>query len=99
MKTYQFTQEGRLRISRWSFSLPDNDPPHRHNVLASHTLPNGDTVKVCDNIRHNVWWLTGSGDGFAGAGCSRAINSVCTRSRPVFEAWKRAIESKNVEIL
>lgn len=99
-KTYQFTTDGKFCILRWSFSARDNDPPHRHCILASHTFKNGDTVKLIRNRRckNQAYWLTGSGDGLAGNG-SRAINSVRTQNQLIGEAWLKAIESGNVEIL
>jgi hypothetical protein len=100
MKTWKLTDSGRLVINRWSFGERDNDPPHRHSTLATHTFPNGDHVNLKCNRRckGQAYWLTGSGEGFAGAS-SRVINSVRTRKPEVIEAWRKAIESGNVEII
>lgn len=97
-KTFHFKVDGRLCIQPFSFAAKDNDPPHRRSVLASAKIGT-DTVSVSTNIRKNVWWLTGGGNGFAGDGCSRAINSVCTRNPELYVRWRQAIENGNVEIL
>lgn len=108
MKTYSFNEAGKLLIKGWSFSSPDNDPPHRHYSLAVCTTTrhkantkNMAEIKLVSNRhgdRGRAWWLTGSCDGFAGPR-SRAINSTRTTSPAVFAKWKAAIESGNVEIV
>lgn len=98
MKTFKISADGSLKISRWSFGSPDNDPPHRNYTLAECKLPNGDTVKLKTNHPRSAFWLTGSGDGFAGNGCSRVINSVCSRNPKIVEAWRAAIAAGKVEI-
>lgn len=95
---------GRLILLPWSFTKSDSDYSNspsstdwRTEIVAEKII-NSTRLVLRAGRYTKAWYLSGSGHGFAGAS-SKHINPICTRSLKIFEAWKAAIETGNVEIL
>jgi hypothetical protein len=97
-KTWAISDTGRLCLTRWQFGRADARAPHYTRTIAEARLAGGNSVRVEAGRSASRWWLAGTGPGFAGE-FSKAINTVCTASKAVANAWIKAIQSGNVEIL
>lgn len=69
-----------------------DDPPHRHGVLASMVLPPATKVELVSNRTQTKWWVV------ATHGDYRAAKTLATTSERKAVEWLARIEEGNVEI-